>query len=170
MSKAVKALVTNELKSRYADVVGACVVDLTGLDVADQEKLRRSLRTKSAKLEVIKNSLARRAFAGGPLEPLGKVLEGPCALVTSRESLIEVARLLTEAAKEFAQLKLKQAIFDGDPTLITVEELSKLKGRMELLGEVAMLMSSPGRALAGCLSSPQSKIAGCLKTISEKAA
>ena len=99
MSKFVKALVTEELRSRYADVTSACVVDLTGLDVAAQEKLRRTLRAKTARLEVLKNSLARRAFAGGPLDSLGKALDGPCALVTSRESLIEVARLLIEAAK-----------------------------------------------------------------------
>jgi len=170
MSKFVKALVTEEIRSRYAEVTSACVVDLTGLDVQAQEKLRKSLRTKSATLEIVKNSLARRAFAGGALGPLGKALEGPCAVVTSRESLIEVARLLTDAAKEFKSLKLKQAILDGDPSLVTVEELSKMRGRRELLGEVAMLVGSPGRAIAGCLRSPQSKIAGCLKTLADKAA
>jgi len=170
MSKFVKALVTEELRSRYADFTSACVVDLTGLDVASQEKLRKTLSAKSAMLEVVKNSLARRAFAGGPLDPLGKVLEGPCALVRSRESLIEIARLLTEAAKQFNKLKLKQAILDGDPSLMTIEELAKMRGRRELLGEVAMLIGSPGRAIAGCLKSPQSKIAGCLKTLADKAA
>lgn len=170
MSKFVKALVTEELKSRYADLSSACVVDLTGLDVASQEKLRRALSSKSATLEVVKNSLARRAFAGGPLDPLGKVLEGPCALVTSRESLIEVARLLIDTAKQFNKLKLKQAIFDGDPSLMTIVELAKMKGWRELLGEVAMLITSPGRALAGCIRSPQAKIAGCLKALADKAA
>jgi large subunit ribosomal protein L10 len=170
MSKPVKELVTNELRTKYSGVTSACVVDLTGLNVQAQEKLRRNLRSKSAKLEIVKNSLARRAFAGGPLEPLSKSLEGPCALVVSRESLIDVARLLMDAAKEFNKLKLKTAIFDGDPSLMTVEELSRMKGKRELLGEVAMLISSPGRALAGCLQGPGGKIAGCLKTMANKAA
>ncbi len=170
MSKPVKGLVTEELRSRYNGLSSACVVDLTGLDVAAQEKLRRTLRAKSATLEVVKNSLARRALADGLLAPLGKALEGPCALVTSRESLIDIARLLTDAAKEFNKLKLKQAIFDGDPSLMTVEQLAKLRGRKELLGELAMLIGSPGRAIAGCLRSPGGKIAGCLKTMAEKAA
>jgi len=39
-----------------------------------------------------------------------------------------------------------------------------------VIGEVLMLIGSPGRAVAGCLRSPQSKIAGCLKTIADKAA
>ena len=169
MSKAVKALVTQELKSRYAGTTSACVVALTGMDVQAQEKLRRSLRAKAAKLEVVKNSLARHAFKGGPLEGIGNNLEGPCALVTSSQSLIDVAKLLVEAAKEFTQLKLKHAVFDGDPTPITVEQLSKMRGRQELLAELAMLLASPGRALAGCMGGAQARIAGCIKTLADRA-
>lgn len=170
MSRLVKKLITEEIRRRYAGVSSACVVEVTGLDVQAQEKLRRSLRARSARLEVVKNSMARRAFQGGPLEPLGSSLEGPCALVVSRESLVDVARYLLEAAKEFGKLKLKNAIFEGDQTLVTVEELSRMKGRRELVGEVAMLVSSPARAIAGCLNSPAGKIAGCLKGMAEKAA
>ncbi len=170
MSKAVKAMITEELKDRFAGLQNACVIDLTGLKVQEQESLRRMLRDKDAKLQVIKNSLARRAFVDGPLEPLGKVLGGPCALVTCGDSLVEVAKILVQAAKEFKELELKQAIFDGDPDLLTVQEVSKMKTWLELIGEVAMLVSSPGRAIAGCLGSPQSKVAGCLKAIIDKAA
>jgi large subunit ribosomal protein L10 len=170
MSKAIKALMTDQIKGRYAGLDSACVVELTGLDVAAQEKLRRNLRAKSARLEVLKNSLARRAFEGGPLGPLGKAMVGPCALVTSSGSLIDVAKLLVEAAREFTKLKLKQAIVDGDPSLVSIEAVSKMRGKGEIVGEVAMLIGSPGRSIAGCMKSPQSRIAGCLKTISEKAA
>jgi len=170
MSKAIKALMTEQLRERYAGMSSACVVELTGLDVQSQEKLRRNLRAKSARLEVVKNSLARRAFQGGPLDPLGPTLVGPCAVVSSSGSLIEVAKLLVEAAKDFKKLKLKQGILDGDPTPLTVEAISRMRGRLEILGELAMLIRSPGRAVAGCLQSPQAKIAGCLKAMIDKAA
>jgi ribosomal protein L10 len=114
--------------------------------------------------------LARRAFKDTALEPLGLTLEGPCALVTGSDSLIDTAKVLVAAAKEFNKLALKQAVIEGDPDLLTVEQVSKLKGRMELLGEVAALVSSPGRALAGCLQGPQARIAGCLKAMVDKAA
>ena len=170
MSKPIKALMTQQLRDRYAGTQSACLVELTGLGVAAQEKLRRSLREKSARLEVVKNSLARRAFEGGPLDPLGRAMVGPCALVTGSGSLIDLARLLVEAAKEFTKLKLKQAIIEGDSSVLSVEAVSRMRGKREILGELAMLIASPGRAVAGCLGSPQAKIAGCLKTISEKAA
>jgi large subunit ribosomal protein L10 len=168
MSKPIKSMVMNELKQRYAGVDSACVVDMTGLNVQAQEKLRKSLRGKSARVQVVKNSMARRAFDGGPLAPLGKSLEGPCVLITSSQSLIEIAKSLIDAAREYKQLKLKKAIIEGDPNLLSIEELSRMRGRLELLGEVAMLIASPGRAIAGCLRGPQSKIAGCLKAMADK--
>lgn len=170
MSKPIKQLVTDELKRRYDGCVSACVIDLTGMNVPQQEHLRGALRAKSGRVQVVKNSLARRAWVGGPLEPLGEVLDGPCAIATGTESIIDVAKTLVEVAKEFDALTLKEAMFEGDPDLVTVEQLSKMKGKRELLADIAMLVASPGRAIAGCLGSPQSKIAGCLKAIVEKAA
>jgi len=143
---------------------------MTGLSVQEQEQLRGSVRVKHGRVQVVKNSLARRAWAGGPLEPLGVSLGGPCAIVIGTESIIDVAKTLVEAAKEFSALTLKQAMFEGDPDLVSVEQLAKMKGRRELLSDISMLVSSPGRSIAGCLSSPQSKIAGCLKAIVDKAA
>ncbi len=163
-------MVVRELRERYSGTDSACVIDLTGMNVQEQEQLRRALREKSGRVEVVKNSLARRAFQDSPLEPLGSVLDGPCALVTSPESVIDVAKVLVQVAKEFTQLELKQAIMLGDPDLLTVADVSKMKSQLELIAELAMLVVSPGRAVAGCLSSPQARIAGCLQAIIDKAA
>jgi len=169
MSKPVKGMLTDELRARFEGFASACVIDMTGMDVQQQEKLRKSIRGKKGRVQVVKNSLARRAFAGTSLDALGKALDGPCALVVSTESPVDIAKTLVESAKQFAKLKLKQAIFEGDADLITVEQLSKMKGKRELIGEVAMLVCSPGRAIAGCLQSAQGKIAGCLKALGDKA-
>ena len=169
MSKAVKDLLTAALRSRYEDVRDVCVVDLTGLDVQRTQRLRQALGSKSMRLQVVKNSLARRAFADGPLAPLGDRLSGPCALVTGGDSIIEVAQTLVHWAKELGHIALREAIIEGDPALLTVEEVSRMKSGRELLGEVALLILSPGRALAGCLGSPGGRIAGCLKTLADRA-
>lgn len=170
MSKAVKAMITTELRERYSGVDSMCVVDFTGLNVREQEKLRWSLRESNSRMEVIKNSLARRAFQDTLLAPIGDVLEGPCALVTSPDAPIETARALVKAAEEFTQLQLKQAMIEGDPELVTVERLAKMLGRRELVGQVAMLIASPGRGVSACIASPQAKIAGCLKAIADREA
>ena len=170
MSKPVKAMIAESLRETYEGIENVCVVDLTGLNVQEQERVREVLREKSARLQVVRNSLARRAFKDSSLEPLGRALEGPCALVTTPASIIDTAKVLAKAADEFEHLTLKQAMLEGDPELLTVEQVSKMKGRVELLGDLAMLLTSPGRALAGCLGSPQSRIAGCLKMIIDRAA
>lgn len=168
MSKPVKAMLTAELKKRYAGVDSACVVNITGLDVKAQEKLRRTLRGKSAQLQIVKNSLAKYAFKDTPLSPLGDSLTGPCALITSSQSLIEIAKMLVDASKEFGKLELKTALLDGDPSLMTIAQLSKMRGKRELLGELAMLIGAPGRAIAGCLAGAQARVAGCIKTLADK--
>ncbi len=70
MSKPVKEMITAELRDRYVGVENACVVDVTGMDVQSQQALRRALRAKSGRLEIVRNSLARRAFKDTALAPL----------------------------------------------------------------------------------------------------
>ena len=170
MSKTIKAMLAADIQRRYCGQESACVVDLTGMSVQQTEVLRTALREKSARVEVVKNSLARRAFAESPLSALGDSLSGPCALVTTSESIIDTARVLVKMAEEFDSLDLKQAMIDGDASLVSVSDLARMKGRLELLGDVAGMIIGPARALAGCIGSPQAKIAGCLKAIVDKAA
>jgi large subunit ribosomal protein L10 len=167
MSKPVKDLVTNEYKRLFGDADGACVVSVIGLDAIATNKLRGELRNRKIQMKVVKNSLARRAFTDGPLAPLGSALSGPCALVTG-ESVIDVAKVLVDLKKTYPKIELKQGIFGGEPDLIPLERLASMKSKAELLGEVAMLLLSPGGKIAGCLQSPGGKIAGCLKAIVDK--
>lgn len=168
MSKPLKNMLTSYLKERYADVDSACVVDLTGLDVQTTEKLRKAVRAKGGRLEVVRNRLAREAFAGTALKPLGAALRGPSALITTDESIIDIAKALVDFARESKKLTLKEAILDGDPSLLTVKDLSTMKSRLEIIGDVAGLIWGPGRRVAGAIASPQGKIAGCIKAIADK--
>ncbi len=168
MSKPLKRMLSEHLRVRYADVDSACVVNLSGLNVQKTQQIRQDLTRKNMRMHVVKNSTARLAFAEGPLGPLAKALQGPCALVTGGDSIVEVAKVLVRWAKEFPQLSLKHAIVEGDTNLLGVEQLSRMRGRRDLLGELGMLVTSPGRAIAGCLASPQARIAGCLKAIAER--
>jgi large subunit ribosomal protein L10 len=116
----------------------------------------------------VKNSLAKRAFSDGPLAPLAPALSGPCALVTGGSSVIDVAKTLVELKKTYPKIELRQGVLGGEVELIDLERLAMMKSRAELAGEVAMLIISPGRKIAGCLAGPAGKIAGCLKAIADK--
>jgi large subunit ribosomal protein L10 len=168
MSKPVKDAMTREYQQDFGGISSACVVSVIGLDAKATNKLRRELLAKNIHLQVVKNSLARRAFVDGPLGPLGKALDGPCALVTGGTSIIDVAKTLDALKKNYPQLELKLGMLEGDPDLVEVEKLAKMKGRMELLADVAACLASPGRKLAAAIASPGGKIAGCLKAMVEK--
>ncbi len=168
MSKPVKDLVTNEYKALFGDVDGACVVSVIGLDAISTNKLRGELRAKNIQLKVVKNSLARRALSDGPLAPLSPALTGPCALVTGGASVIDVAKTLVDLKRTYPKIELRQGILGGEADLIDLERLASMKSRAELIGEIAMLITSPGRRIAGCVASPAGKIAGCIKAIADK--
>jgi large subunit ribosomal protein L10 len=168
MSKPVKDLITREYVGRYGNLSSACVVSVIGLDAISTNRLRGALRARKIEMQVLKNSLARRALADGPLAPLAGALDGPCALVVGGESLIDVAKALVEMKKTYPAIELKKGILDGDPDLLDVERLAKMKNRGELLGDLAMLIASPGRRLAGCLLGPGGRLAGCFKAMAEK--
>jgi len=69
MSKQLKDMLTEALRSRYAGVNEACVVDLTGLNVEETQVVRRRLTSKNFRLMVVKNSLARRRFSNSSRSP-----------------------------------------------------------------------------------------------------
>lgn len=169
MSKPVKDVITHEYQARYSELASACVVNVIGLDAVSTNRLRNELGAKKIRLQVVRNSLARRALADHPLAPLASAMKGPCALVTGGDSMIDVAKLLVSMKKTYPKLELKVGIIDGDPDIIDVEQMAKMKSRVEMLGEVAMMIASPGRRVAGCVASPGGKIAGCVKAIVEKA-
>lgn len=168
MSRKTKQLVTRDYASWYEGVESACVVDLTGLDANSNHRLRGELRGKGIELHIVKNSMARRAFTDGPLDPLGKVLKGPCALAHGGDSIVDVAKELVRLAKEMDAITLKFGIIEGDPELMPVVELAKMKSRAELHGEVLMLALSPWRSVAGCVQAPWAMVAGCVKALADK--
>jgi large subunit ribosomal protein L10 len=168
MSKPVKEMMTREYQRRYDQVNTACVVSVIGLDAISTNRLRGELRARHLRLQVVKNSLATRAFSGTPLAPLCQALDGPCALVTGEGSAIDIAKTLVDLQKTYPKIELRVGILEGDPELISVEQLAKMKGRIELLSELAAIIRGPGARLAGDLAGPAGRIAGCLKAIADK--
>jgi len=167
MSKPVKDLMTQEYQQKYNELEDACVVSVIGMDAISTNQLRGELRSKNLSLKVVKNSLARRAFAGTPMALLSDALDGPCALVTGGETAIDTAKTLVDLKKAYPKIELKRGVLTGYSELVDVEALAKMKNRVELLGELAGQLMGPAARLAGCLASPGGKTAGCVKAISE---
>lgn len=170
MSKTVKGMIMRDYTSRVGDTKDAMLISIRGLKAIDTTKIRSKLAKEKIKVTVIRNSLARKQFAGTSLEKLEGMLTGPSALVISQTSVVDAARSIVGMLKDFPALELKGAVLDG--TLFEgkkgVEELSKFPTREEAIAQAVTLIVSPGKKLMAQVKGPGSNVAGIIKAIETK--
>jgi large subunit ribosomal protein L10 len=167
MSKFVKDLLTRDLKNQLNGVSDALVVNVVGLDAIKTTKLRGELRKKNIKLEVVKNSMARRATEGTPLAPAFEGVEGTLAIVWGADDFVSLTKeivKLTEA-KEFDGFTAKGGTMDGGKlTPAQVKEVSKWPSRAEQLSLLVGQILGPGARLAGQLKGAGGTLVSQVKT------
>lgn len=170
MSKQVKEMIVSDYEQRFSEIENAVVIEIRGMDANQNNAFRGSLAKNDIRVTIVKNSLAKKAFTGGPLEGLNQSLVGPSALVSGGDSVVEVARELVRCAKEFNALTLKAAIldgefFDGDSG---VKRLSDFPTREEAQAKVVAIALAPFKDVVGAAKAPGGAILGIVKQIQEK--
>lgn len=167
MSKLIKNMLTDDLKTRLADVGDVIVVSLGKLDAIRTSQLRQTLRKKKINLQMVKNSLARRATAGTPIAPAFEKTEGMLAIAWGGEDVVDLAKELDRLSgvKDFEGFECRGGALDGSrlgpddvkkvakwPT--RAEQLSLLSGQIiGLASTLAGQIVSAGGTLAGQISS-----------------
>ena len=114
------------------------LTDYRGINVTDDTILRKDLRNANAKYTVIKNNITKRALAECGIEGLEDKLEGPTAVITSKEDYLAPAKAIYNFTKDHDFYKIKGGIIEGK--VMTAEEiitLAKLPSRQELLAKLA---------------------------------
>jgi large subunit ribosomal protein L10 len=147
-----KVATVKEVKSRVKSTSTAVVTEYRGMTVAQISALRRQLRTLDADFKVYKNTLVLRAIAGSDVESLGEFLHGPTAITFVDGDVSAVAKALRDFAKETPTLVVKGGVVDGKSlTMRDLVELADLPSRDVLLAQLAGLLASPLRTMAGLL-------------------
>ena len=114
------------------------LTDYRGITVTDVTKLRSELRSANAEYRVIKNNIVKRALDANGEKELDSVLEGPVALITSKEDYLAPAKVIYNFTKGHDFYKIKGGVVEGK--VMTAEEiitLAKLPSRQELLAKLA---------------------------------
>ena len=116
MSKYVKQLVTDHIKSRLINIQYAMLVSFVGLDANKNHSLRTALAEKDVEMMMIKNSLARRATEGTSLNPLFRNIEGSLALCWGAQDIVSLAKVLVKLSKDknLKGFEIKAAVIDGE--------------------------------------------------------
>ena len=134
------------------------LTDYRGINVADDTVLRKDLRNANATYTIIKNNITRRALAECGIEGLEEKLEGPTAVVMSKEDYLEPSKVIYKYSKDNDFYKIKGGVIDGK--VMTAEEiitLAKLPSRETLLS-----------MLAGALLGNISKVAVALNEVKKQ--
>ena len=127
-----------ELAEQFKSDKLILLVDYRGINVEQVTKLRSDLRNANASYKVIKNNIIKRALDANGESALDSALEGPVALVMSKEDYLEPSKIIYKFSKDNDFYKIKGGRIDGK--VMTAEEiitLAKLPSRQELLAKLA---------------------------------
>ena len=154
----LKKPVVEEISNVIADADSVVLVNYSGLTVAQDTELRRTLREAGISYKVYKNTMMNFAFQGTPCEELCKHLEGTNALAVSKDDATAPARVLAGFAKKNPQLELIAGVVEGSYyDAAGVQALASIPSREELMGR-----------LLGSMQSPIANFARVIKQIAEK--
>lgn len=172
MRKEYKTQLIEELAEELNQNTIFYLMDISGLNVAKTNQLRRQCYNKDVRLRTVKNTLLRKALEkiDKADDELVSVLQGPTSIMFSDTGNVP-AKLIKNFRKENKKPVLKaayieEAIYLGDDKL---DDLVNLKSREELIADIVSMLQSPARdVISGLQNSGGQKIAGILKTLSEK--
>lgn len=175
MTKEEKTQLISELTEKFVDTNYFYVTDSSGMTVKEVNAFRRLCFEKGIEYKVVKNTLIEKALekanVGDFTEFNGKVLKSTSAIMFSKESgktPAEVLKKFRSGGKKLPLLKgasIHGAFYYGDDSIDT---LTKLKSKNELIGEVIGLLQSPAKNVISALQSGGQTLAGIVKTLSEK--
>ncbi len=173
MKREDKNMIIQELTEKINKYDHFYLTDISDLDAADTSLLRRKCFDKSINLVVVKNTLLRKALEKSEknVEDLYNVLKDSTSVMFSETANVP-AKLIKEFRKKHDRPVLKaafveQSFYFGDNQ---VDPLSQLKSREELIGDIVLILQSPGKTVISSLQSGGGKLAGIIKTLSEKEA
>ncbi|MGO9642005.1 MAG: 50S ribosomal protein L10 [Candidatus Acidiferrales bacterium] len=142
----------DHLKSALAEVSTVILTTFQGITVEEDTKLRRAVQAAGGKYQVVKNTLAERAGAGTPAEPLLKNLSGTNSIAFTATDPVALAKALTKVAKDVPAFKFKAGIVQGRVLSIAeIQQLAMLPSKEELISKVMFLLKAPAQRIAAVL-------------------
>lgn len=141
-----KKAIVAEVQQAASTAISAVVAGSSGINTADMTALRKQATESGVSIRVVRNTLARIAVQGTPLECLADSFVGPSLIAFSSDHPGAAARILRDFAKKNDKLEIRAAAFEG--TLTDANLLASLPTYDEA---IAKLMSVMKEAAAGKL-------------------
>jgi large subunit ribosomal protein L10 len=143
LNRSEKEAVVSEVAGLAAQAQTLVMAEYRGITVADMIKLRSEARSKGVNLNVLKNTLARRAVAGSSFEVAVDQMTGPLIYGFSVDA-VAAAKVVADFAKTNDKLVIRGGVFGGKPLDVNgVKQLANIPSKEVLLSQLCGLLMSP---------------------------
>ncbi len=164
-----KKAVVEEVSAVAANALSAVAAEYRGLSVEQMTALRAQSRQSGVYLRVVKNTLAKRAFAGTEFECMNDGLVGPLLLAFSQEDPGSAARVIKNFVKDNDKLVVKMVSVGGavyGPA--ELERVASLPTRDEALATLMAVMKAPVEKLARTMNEVPGKLVRTVAAIRDQ--
>ena len=173
MNKTEKKAVIEEIADKLQNTKFFYVTDASGLSVEEVNVFRKKCFESGVEYKVYKNTLIQKAIESIDSESseISGVLKGFSGIIFSPESNNAPAKVIKALRKEgFEKPVLKAASIDGDLYIgdESLDALSKLKSKAELIGDVIGALQAPAQNVISALQNGGNTLSGLLKALAEK--
>ncbi|MFA4844382.1 MAG: 50S ribosomal protein L10 [Candidatus Margulisiibacteriota bacterium] len=163
---AAKQVIVDDLKEKIARSSVIAVSDYHGYSVKDLTTLRKRLRAEGSDFCVAKNTLIERAVKESGFPDLVAGLRGSTAILFGYQEAVGPLKILFKFIKEAEKGDVRVGVVDKNVyDRGSLEAISKLPSREQLIGQVVGGFKSPLFGLVNVLQGPIRKLAYALVAI-----
>jgi len=172
MKKTEKPFFVENLTGQLKSATCLVLVDYKGLTVKGQQELKNRLKESGARMEVIKNTLLKRAGIDAKVDEgvlSDTVLAGPTAMIVTEGDPIAPIQVLGKFAKESGIPQFKVGIVENifqDKDGLT--KISALPSKEILYAQTVGAISAPLYGIVGVLKGNLQKLVYVLSEASKK--
>ena len=146
------------------------LVEYTGAKMKDLDGIRAKIRESGGEFHVVKNTLARRAFADGGMSIPSDLLVKSTAILFAFNDPASTAKALTEASKGKEFVKVKGGFMSGQAlNPAQVKALADMPPLPVMRAQLLGMLQAPAGKLVRTIAEPARGLAAVIKAFSEKA-
>ena len=158
MKKEQKVSSIDLAKNIFAENSVVILLNYKKLNAKGMYLLRKSLKSKNANLNVLKNTLVKRAIADSEMKELMGDFKDQIAVSYSNDP-VSLSNVLINFAKDNENVEVKIGFMDGKVMdLATIKSMSALGSMDEVRAKFIGLLKAPGSQLARVLNAYQTKL------------
>ena len=158
------------LTEKFKNAKAAMLVGFQGMTVPKDQELRNQLRESGMSYEVVKNTLARKASEGTPLEAARDQFKGVTAVALSGGDPVGLSKAIAKFAKANPDIfTFKAGLVEGRVVALSdVEAIANLPSKEELISKILFLINCQAQRLVTVISAVPRNLAIVIKQIGEQ--